>query len=181
MWDRATLPPGKFAEYQALHAKDAGRVTRTQRTFDLMEAWVQDGMAALVEADEGGRAVAFALLMIYKNGAYYGSGCKDPDLGPVAASHLVQWTAITWLKAHGIAWYDVGLQQFGPQWFDLPSDKNVSISAFKRGFGGDTMPLVTAECFYSSDLLEETFARRVRGYLAASGRLTASGRLAETR
>ena len=167
VWYRDDLPAGRFGDYQALHVKDAGRVTRSQKTFDMMEAWVRDGHAALVDVHDGGRPVAFALLILYKDGGMYASACKDPDIGSLPASHLVQWTAITWLKARGFRWYDVGLQQFGRQWYEVPSEKDLTIAQFKRGFGGRTVPLPTAEVFFTAEAMERTFARRVRAYTAA--------------
>lgn len=166
VWTGEALARETFDAYQQLHAKDAGRVTRDQRTFDRMERWIRDGHAALVEARRGETPVAFAYLILHKDGAFYGSACKDPDHPELTVSHLIQWTAIQWLKARGVRFYDVGLQQFGPQWFDVPSAKAVSISQFKRGFGGQTVPLVTAEMFFSTDALRETLTRRLDTYLA---------------
>ena len=169
VWDRHTITTPKFQEYRLLHARDAGRVTRSQRTFDLMLSWVKAGHAILVEAEHGGQAISFALVIIFGAGAYYGSSCKDPDHPDIAASHLVQWGAIGWLKEHGYAWYDIGLQQFHPQWHDAASPKDISISEFKRGFGGMTIPLVTAEFFYSKELMKCTYERRCREYVASPG------------
>jgi len=167
VWDRTNITTEKFREYERLHAKDAGRVVRSQATFDLMRDWVVRGMAALVEAEHEGRSVAFALHLLYKDGAFYASGCKDSDLPGLPASHLVQWVSIEWLKDRGYQFYDIGLQQFGPQWFEVPGVKDVSIARFKRGFGGQTVPLVTTEFFYSPAAFEETFTRRIRAYLDA--------------
>jgi hypothetical protein len=167
-WRGAELPAGTFAAYREMHARDAGRVIRSTRTFDIMERWVREGHAALVEAfTPDGRPAAFALLLLNKDGAFYGSGCREPELASLPASHLVQWTAMTWLKAQGFRYYDLGLQQFGPQAYEVPSPKDVAIAGFKRGFGGETVPLPTAERFYSAELLEETFARRARAAAAA--------------
>jgi hypothetical protein len=166
VWDRGTITPAKFSEYQALHQKDAGCMTRSQATFDMMHDWIRRGLAVLIEAEHGDQAVAFALLLLYKEGAYYGSGCKDPDHAELPASHLVQWEAIQWLKAHGYQFYDIGVQQFGPQWYEVPTPKEIAIAHFKRGFGGHTLPLVTGEFFYSAELLEKTFERRIQAYMA---------------
>lgn len=167
VWDHGRIGAEKFGEYQRLHAKDAGRVTRSQRSFELMQEWVQRGHAVLVEARHAGQPAAFALIIVFGAGAYYGSACKDPDLADIPASHLIQWETIRWLKAQRFEWYDLGPQQFGPQWFDPGDPKQVSISLFKRGFGGLTIPLVTAEFFYSRALLEQAFERRWREYLEA--------------
>lgn len=168
VWDRETITTGKIREYQALHAKDAGRVTRPQHTFDLMEGWIRDGHAILGETTMDNRAVAFAVIISYKTGAFYASGCRDPEVPDLKGSHLLQWEVMRWLKAHGCELYDIGIQFFGPQWFYVPTAKEISISTFKRGFGGETVPLVTAERFFDPECLKTTFEKRVRAYLEAS-------------
>ncbi len=169
VWDRENITSDKFGEYQLLHQKDAGGVTRSQRTFDLMLSWVRNGHAVLVEAEYGGHAAGFSLIILFGTGSYYGSSCKDPDHPDIATSHLIQWSAIQWLKEQGYEWYDTGPQQFSSQWFEEASPKDISIAGFKRGFGGRTLPLMTAEFFYSRSLLESTFDRRWRRYLASFG------------
>ena len=166
VWDRENITSDEFRKYQMLHQKDAGRVTRSQKTFDLMLSWVEKGHAILVGAEQNGEAAGFSLVILFGAGAYYGSSCKDPDHPDIPASHLIQWSTIQWLKEHGYEWYDIGLQQFCPQWFEEASPKDISIAGFKRGFGGRTVPLMTAEFFYSRALLESTVDRRWRQYLA---------------
>lgn len=166
VWDQHTITAEKFSEYQLLHQKDAGRITRSQRTFDLMLSWIKQGNAILVEAEHDGRAIGFALLILFQRGAFYGSSCKDPDYYETPASHLIQWATIRWLREHQFEWYDIGIQQFFPQWFDPASTKDISISFFKRGFGGVTIPLPTAEYFYSKSCLEQTYKERLQRYLS---------------
>lgn len=168
VWDATTVTPAKCREYQALHTKDAGRVTRSQTTFDMMESWIRRGQAVLAESALDGRPIAFAVVIRYKNGAYYASGCRDPEVTHVRGSHAVQWGVMQWLKQHGCELYDVGMQFIGPQWFYLPTPKEVSIAAFKRGFGGLTIPLVTAERFYDDEALRRTFEARITAYLQAT-------------
>jgi hypothetical protein len=167
IWDQRTISTAKMREYQALHAKDAGRITRSQKTFDMMQSWIASGHAVLVEGHHHDAPVSFAVILLHGRGAYYGSGCTDPDRLRLCASHMVQWEAIAWLKASGYVAYDVGVQHFAPQWFEVPSAKDVSIAEFKRGFGGGTVPLITAECFYSMDAMRQAFAGRLERYLAA--------------
>jgi hypothetical protein len=164
-WDQAAMTTGKFSEYRELHERDAGRVTRSAHSFDLMEQWIRDGTGVLVEAAIDGRPIAFALLVLFGAGAYYGSGCKDPDHASVPSSHLIQWESMRWLKLHGYRYYDIGVQHFGPQLHHVPSDKEIGIASFKRGFGGRTVPVLTAERFYSPALFEQQWKRRVEGCL----------------
>ena len=167
VWDQENITSDKFQQYQLLHKKDAGRATRSQKSFDLMLSWVRNGHAVLVEAEHGGHPAGFSLVILFGTGAYYGSSCKDPDNPDIPCSHLIQWSAIQWLKEHGYERYDIGLQQFYPQWFEKASPKDISIASFKRGFGGRTIPLMTAEFFYSRSLLKSTFEKRLCGYLSA--------------
>lgn len=161
VWTASDITDEKFKEYQQLHAKDAGRVTRAQATFDLMRGWLGSGSAALVEVRKGDAPAAFALILLHGKGAYYGSSCKDPDDPKLPASHLAQWAAIQFLKKSGAAFYDIGIQQFGPQWFDRPSPKDIGISRFKRGFGGTTVPLFTGEFHPDEAGLRAAIERRI--------------------
>lgn len=165
-WDRTTITAEKFAQYRELHIKDAGRVTRSMRSFDLMHEWITSGNGLLVEAAIGGRPIAFALLVLFGRGAYYGSGCKDPDEA-LPSSHLIQWESLRRLKARGYTHYDIGVQHFGSQLHHVPSDKEIGISSFKRGFGGKTMPVVTAERFYSPLIFGQQWKRRLESCLPA--------------
>jgi len=166
IWGQNSITSEKFMEYQLLHQKDAGRVTRSQKTFDLMFSWIKNGNSILVEAEYDGRGISYALLILFQQGAYYGSSCKDPDYFDIPASHLVQWNSICWLKENNFKWYDIGIQQFAPQWFDLATPKDISISFFKRGFGGSTIPLSTVERFYSTTYYMKTYQDRMQKFAA---------------
>lgn len=167
VWDHGTITAEKIREYQVLHEKDAGRVTRPQRTFDLMLWWIRNRHAILVEAEQRGHAIGFSLIILFGSGAYYGSSCKDPDFQEIGVSHLIQWTTIRWLKENCFEFYDIGIQHYFPQWYDPATPKDISISLFVRGFGGITVPLVTAEFFYSKELLRQTLEMRWLRYLSA--------------
>jgi hypothetical protein len=160
-WDQETITPEVFARYQQLHGKDAGRITRSQDSFDIMFTWIKAGHAVLAEATREGRSVAFALIVLFADGAFYGSGCKDPDSFDLNASHMLQWRAILWLKESGCKYYDMGLQYFGPQWAHVPSKKEMSISRYKRGFGGVTIPVHSGEFFYQPDVLNKVLGGRL--------------------
>lgn len=171
VWDQNTVTAERFAAYQDLHHKEAGRVTRSQRTFDLMLSWVKRGRAVLAEAQRGGRPLAFALLIRFGRGAYYGSGCRDPEDETRGAAHYLQWALMRWLKEHGTFWYDIGLQWFGPVWYERVRPKDLSIAAFKRGFGGKTVPVLTAEHFYVPSVRDRVIRLRWERYFAIQSEL----------
>jgi len=166
VWDRSNITLKKFREYQELHRKDMGRVTRSQRTFDLMLSWIRCGNAILTEAEHEGIGIGFSLFNTFGHGAFYGSTCKDPEYMSVPVSHLIQWSTICWLKTHGYRWYETGPQTFGPQFHHPATDKSASISSFNRGFGGQNIPSVTAEYFYSKELMEKVYRKRMDNLFA---------------
>lgn len=161
-WDASTITPEVFQRYQTTHHRDAGRVTRSQRSFDIMLDWIRSGNAMLLEATHCAEVAAFVLLILYRGGAYYGSGCKNPDLAQLTASHLLQWKAVEWLKAHGYSHYDLGVQFFGPQWWHVPGAKELGIARYKRGFGGRTCSLHLSERFYSAEFAEGALRERAQ-------------------
>ena len=145
IWHGNEMPASIFEEYRALHAKDAGRVTRSEETFLMMRDWIHRGEGALAQVMKGDQSVGFILLIIYRNGAFYASGCRDPDDMKLPVFHVAQWQLIQWLKQNDVWFYDIGVQQFSKQWYDNPSSKHMNISMFKRGFGGTTVPLHASE------------------------------------
>jgi hypothetical protein len=167
MWHGAGVTDEKFREYQELHQKDAGRATRSQRSFDLMLDWVRREQAVLVEAGSEGVAIAFSLFIVFGTGAYYASSCKDPDHSRIPASHLIQWRTMLWLKERGYRHYDLGPQHFAASLVHVPSAKDLGISTFKRGFGGSTVRVPFSEFFFSTMFLETRLAQRLKSYLGS--------------
>lgn len=151
-----------FDEYQKLHAAAAGRVTRPQRTFDLMHDWVGRGSALLVEAVQGTRPVGYALLLCAKQGAYYGSGCCAPDVDLPYLMHSLQWTSVSALLERGIRWYELGHQHFRPTLAHPADPKARAISFFKRGLGGMPRMCVSGELYLSQSMLRAVVEHRLR-------------------
>jgi hypothetical protein len=167
VWDKTWISEEKFAEYRELHARDAGRVTREEATFDIMLEWIRRGVAVLFEACREGQAVAFSLVILFRDGAYYASSCKDPASGNLPSMHLIQWETIRWLKMHGFRRYDLGPQYFGARWDHVPTAKELSIARFKRGFGGATRRMDVVERFYSAEVCQRVGEARVRAMVAS--------------
>jgi hypothetical protein len=172
--DKHTITPEVFTEYRRLHQKAAGRMTRPAETFEMMYEWICAGLAVLARASRDGTAVGFALISVYKDGAYYSSGCEDPALD-LPAGHVLQWQAMQWLMAHGIRYYEIGWQQYGNLPHDVPSPKELDIAHFKRGFGGTAVPLFVGEKFYSKDHYVQVTTERMGRFARTIGRPGTSG------
>jgi len=146
-------------QYRQTHHKDAGRVTRPMESFSLQFDTVKADEAALFCLDHKGKKAAFAYFYHGKTSAYYGSAAMDPDFTESnGAYHWLMWEAIRYYKKRGLKHLETGWQQFGPQIFDQPSEKDISISLFKRGFGGANIPLMRGVKYYDKALLEKEVA-----------------------
>ena len=168
VFDKDNITKVIFEEYRDLHHKAADRVTRPLVTFQMMHDWITQGNAILAAASLQGRFVGFAHVNTYKDGAYYGSAANDPDLpAQTPAGHALQWTVITWLKEHGFRYYETGLQQYGWLPHDFPSEKQINIARFKRGFGGYTVPLFRGEKYWSRQYYLRVGTERLQRYTSS--------------
>ena len=170
VYDAESITQEIFDQYRRLHHKTSGRVTRPLSTFSMMHRWILEGKAVLCGAVYMGKYVGFALVNVYREGAFYSSASDDPEeVVPVPASHAIQWGIIRWLKGHDIRYYETGLQQWGDQLYDTPSPKDLSIASFKRGFGGITVPFFAGEKFFSRDYFSRVTKDRTEKYLNTLG------------
>jgi len=142
IYDSKGIDIDVFNKYQEIHYKAAGKMTRPQLTFDIMFKQICDDEAFLLFAKHEKQYVLANFYLKFNHRVYYASGAELPDvqlLQPIG--HGAQWTAIEYMKKSNIAFYEIGWQQFGKQTYDSPSDKEVNISFYKRGFGGRTVSL----------------------------------------
>jgi hypothetical protein len=164
--DTDTITQEAFERYRLLHRKAAGRVTRPLATFQMMYDWIRNGLAILSVATLNGVDVGFALISVYKDAAYYSSSCEDPEHNNLPIGHILQWRAIQWLKRHSVRKYEIGLQLYGSQPHAIVSEKESNISFFKRGFGGDAVPLWRGEKFYDKQYCATILRERAEKYAA---------------
>lgn len=158
-----------FNAYRAMHALAAGRVTRPERTFELMELWLATGLAALAKATKDDCPVGFAYLVLYGDGAYYGSAANHPDHGRDPIGHVLHAATMEWLQDRGVRRYEFGLQQFGPLPHDVPSGRDLGIAQFKRGFGGRSVPYIIREKWFSPQAYRDAWTIRTERYISALG------------
>lgn len=141
--------------YRNLHFKAAGRVTRPLATFNQQFEMLQNDEAMLLGIKYQGQFVSFSYFMHLNKTAYYSSEADDPEVTvPLTYGPLSQWKAMEYYKSRGWDYIELDNQQFGPQFFDSPSEKDLSISMFKRGFGGKTYPLFRGVKYLDKELMK---------------------------
>lgn len=146
--------------------KIAGKQTRPQNTFNNICKWVKEEKGVLFKAIYNNNVCGYSFYSYYKDTAYYYMACKDNNLNNLKISHYLQWEAIKYLKNQGIKFLELGTQDFEDTLYNFPSEKDINISKFKRGFGGFIMPVYKAEKFYSSKFLKKCYEERIEKYIS---------------
>lgn len=164
IFDRSNITKEAFGGYLELHHKDSGRLKRKDITFDMMFNWIKEGNAFLIGAKKDGTFVGFSYFFVFKNNAYYGSACNDQEAGNLPVAHFIQWKAIEWMHEKKIKFYETGWQYYGNTLSDFATPKDKSISRFKRGFGGFTVPLFRGEKYYDKDYFLKINQERINKY-----------------
>lgn len=124
-------------DYQALHKATVGTVLpRPDETYALQGQWLREGRALLLgaQARDTDQWDGFVYLFLHHDLAYYGSG---PSRGISGVMHGLHWAAIRECAARRLLTYEMGWQQHAQD------EKGKGIEMFKRGFGGQDVPLVT--------------------------------------
>ncbi len=166
IYDETNADKGIFEMYRLLHHKASGRITRPLATFEMMYDWIQERNGMLCGVSSQGVYTGFSYIILYKDGAYYASASDDPDfITDIPIAHVIQWSVIEWLKEKGYRKYEIGQQQFGPQMHDVPSPKELSISFFKRGFGGLTVPAYRGIRYYDKVFMEHDLNQNLMNLL----------------
>jgi len=162
--DNSNITREIFNQYIELHYKAAGRVTRPQITFDLLYNRIKERNAFLIGAKKDNKFVGFSYFTVFKDNVYYGSSCNDPNTNNIPIGHFIQWTAVKWMKEKKYKFYEIGWQNYSATLSNFPSEKEIHLGRFKRGFGGYTVPLFMAEKYYNKDYFLEVYQTRIRKY-----------------
>jgi len=155
-----------FKQYREMHGKDAGKYKRAQITYDKMFEWIKKGQAVLLGAKtkESSRFVGFVYFIVYKNGVYYASASKKNDMIDVPVAHFVLWEAVKWAKEKHLKYFEFGWQFYRPSFHYNTSKKELDISIFKRGFGGEPVPQIVSEKYYDAEFFEKEYRTRLENY-----------------
>jgi len=159
--DKNTATKKIFDQYVNLHHKASGRKTRSSSTFNDMFNWIKEDDAILILAKKNNTLVSASYFSLFKNNAFYFSSCSDPDFKNIPASHLIQWHAIKWMKNKKYKFYEIGWQNYPTDISYLSTIKEVSISKFKRGFGGFTTTFFMGEKFYDRNLFKKLYTSKI--------------------
>jgi hypothetical protein len=142
---RVTRTREAFDALRSLHFKAAGRITRSDESWELQWKAIENGSNFLTTATADGVILSVLYYLTTKRDCYYGVGASDRDYFEIALSHAPMWEAIRHAKELGCLRFHTGEQVWEA---DGATHKEAAIADFKRGFGGETVPelIVDLDC-----------------------------------
>ncbi len=167
--DSSRPDEGMHKNYEFLHHKCAGRVTRPQVTFDTQFEELKKGNSVLFGLKYKGKNVAFCYFSYSGNKAIYFSGADDPEYEKLPLYHLIIYSAMEYFQKRGIEAIDVG-QPSAPsaQFLYYPEPKQLSISLFKRGFSGSFAENFRGIKYFSQQVFKKDADDFLSKYFAVS-------------
>jgi len=100
---------------------------------------VRANEAFLVYGSLGNNLFSAGLFQYISSNCYYGVSTSRRDLFEKPLFHSLMWLAILHAKRLGCRWFEIGEQLYPNHPVDNPpSKKELGISDFKAGFGGET-------------------------------------------
>jgi FemAB family protein len=127
-------------QFKELHFRVAGRLTRSEETWEMHLKCMDIGKAFLVcLRDKMGSLVGAGFFLLSKTEGYYGVAVYDRLLFSEPLGHVVQYVAIAEMKRLNIPWYKIGVREFKSN-MPEPTQKELSIAEFKEGFASQVAP-----------------------------------------
>ena len=136
IFDKNNITKDKLFKFKEIHKIDAGRQTRTDKSWECMLEWIEKGKAVLVMLwlEEIKDYAAAALIMMYKNAAYYASYATiDSKILNGHHGYIIQWEAIKYLKSAGIEFYEAGANVYS----SLLTSGIYSLIEYEKNIKGD--------------------------------------------
>lgn len=134
IYDQSNITPAIMDQFRQLHITVVGKETRSPLTWELQYRQIAAGQSFAVMGELDGALVTAALFLCSPLSCIYGVSASIRELFDKPLSHALIWRGILEAKRKGCSVFEMGelLQLYANGY----SDKEKTISTFKRGFGG---------------------------------------------
>ena len=149
--DEKIITPEDIEDYRLLHLHAAGRQTRSKRSWDLQYDMVVNREAFMLTGKLDNELVTGVFMLVGQVFCYYGISVSKRELFEKPMSHILLWESIIQAKKRGCKYFELGEQVYPRQANKVsyetyenifhilsPTEKQLNIAKFKRGFGGET-------------------------------------------
>ena len=122
-----------YKQFKNLHFKEAGRMTRSEKTWEIHFEMIKNGSAVLICAELNEELIGAALFIHSSYSAYYGVSASNIELKKnIPITHLIIDKAIHYFKDLGMLKLILG--KYEP---DSKDEKLRGISGFKSAFSNE--------------------------------------------
>ncbi len=128
--DKNSLDPAVFSQFQAFHQRMAGRVTRSQASWDRKFELLRHGLAEMIITRHDDTMIGCTYVFFDDITSQYATGVYERALFEKPISHCPLYIAIERAKDRGNLWFNLG-DVLLPLQAD-PKERN--IAQFKKGF-----------------------------------------------
>lgn len=156
----------RFNRFQKAHFIAAGRMTRPQETWDAMYESLSDGKASLFLALVEDTPISYLYCGEFLSMAFGYSQVNIKEYEKkYSPRHILEWEAILYYKKkRKFKYYEIGERYFGPQFFHLPTDKEISISILKERYGGILLPKITWTGYCDKKFMMDDLDRHIKEF-----------------
>ena len=127
----------EFNFLKELHLLSAGRLTRSERSWEMQLQMIKDGRAVLIFGKKENRTCASAFFMLNEKSAFYGVSATDVKEKIAGATHQLIDFGIECLPSLGVEQIWMGTQHSSS--FSEITSKERNIEEFKSYFGGSVV------------------------------------------
>jgi hypothetical protein len=139
IFDKSNISWERMNDFRLLHIRVSGKETRSKESWYKQFEMIEAGQAFLVLGSIEGELVSGGLFTYSKTNCYYQVSASRRDMFEKPLFHSLMWTAINHAKKLNCLWFEIGEQLYKFHNNDgAHSKKELSISDFKAGFGGET-------------------------------------------
>ncbi len=136
--DKETITLEDIERFRLLHFRAAGRETRSKHTWYMQYEMVCHDEAFVIVGELHGELVTAGLFSYSPQYCYYGVSASKREMFNKPLSHSLIWSAMLYAKDKGCNLFEMGNLSYPRQGDAVPSKKEMDISTFKQGFGGQT-------------------------------------------
>lgn len=150
--DANSITNEEIERYRQLHLSVAGKQTRSKKSWELQYEMIVNKEAFLVLGELNQELATGVFMCAGPKFCYYGISVSKRELFDKPMSHVLLWKAMLHAKKQGCKYFELGEQVYPRQankvsygsYEDIskifaPTDKELNISKFKKGFSGQTM------------------------------------------
>jgi len=150
-------------KFRKFYTNVAKKETRPREAFRLLGQWIKQGFGTLLEALLDDKTVGYVYILHWGKYTYYFMSCTPRTYREYNVTHFLLSKSFDLLKDKGVIYLDMGEQTLNSL-HHQPTDKEKSISKFKRSFGGSIVAKPASEYFLDQDYMIDVFANRIHKY-----------------